>query len=131
MVATVCLLFSFFLFLFALPAFVYFIPLFVAIYLTLYRPNDLIFSIESANSPLPVRKGDVVTFAYVRTARQAIPSSIVRIRKDVTWRDVVRNWHENVPLSERKGTFRQSHNHIFLLLYALKLDKITFLPITN
>ena len=77
------------------------------------RPNGAVFAVETTSSHAAAREGDVVTFTYVRTAQQAIPSSILRIRKDVTWREVVQNWHENIPLSERQG------NHFKALLTQL------------
>lgn len=63
---------------------------------TLRRPNGTIFQIDISETPVKIKKGDIVEFSYVRHARQSAPThpTILRIRKDVTWEEVLRNWDE-------------------------------------
>lgn len=50
-----------------------------------------------------MKRGEIVTFSYFRNSRESVPESITRIRKDLTWKDVLRNWKDNVTQSEKDG----------------------------
>lgn len=60
------------------------------------RPEGESFEILRENiktEPKPVR-GDVVTFSYDKYSQKSIPVNpvILRVRKDVTWEDVLENY---------------------------------------
>jgi hypothetical protein len=59
------------------------------------RPTGTEFSVPATDVEIPTpRIGEVVTFSYETMARRDVPTNprIYRIRKDLSWEDVVANY---------------------------------------
>ena len=57
----------------------------------LNRPNGVTFQIEKENCHIEPNKGDIVTLEYESYSRKSAPvnPSVVRVRTDLRWEDVV------------------------------------------
>jgi hypothetical protein len=61
--------------------------------------------LDTPSAQISIKEGDVVTFSYEKHPKQTTPinPTIFRIRKDVTWEEVVESWKAN-PDKEFAGT---------------------------
>jgi hypothetical protein len=70
-----------------------------------YRPDGVTFAVSAQNVKPGLRPkvGDIVTFSYEDFSRKASPvnPNIYRIRADVSWKDVVRNFEEEAAFSKQ------------------------------
>ena len=68
-------------------------------------------------------KGDIVTFSYDSYARRSEPvnPSIIRIRQDMTWDDVVRNYESEAPVQDPNTGNLLSELYHFSTLFLLSL----------
>lgn len=65
------------------------------------RPSGLAFSVPASNVQLTSRpkRGDIVSFSYESYSRYAVPLhvTVFRIRQDLSWGDVIRNYLADLP----------------------------------
>eukprot|EP00026_Physarum_polycephalum_P001974 Phypoly_transcript_01978.p1 GENE.Phypoly_transcript_01978~~Phypoly_transcript_01978.p1 ORF type:complete len:752 (+),score=127.08 Phypoly_transcript_01978:45-2300(+) len=75
------------------------------IYFTLQMPNGVTFDVEYANSHVLPKKGDIVTLEYESYSRKSAPvnPTIVRIRTDLRWEDVVADFVISDPQRNAKN----------------------------
>eukprot|EP00026_Physarum_polycephalum_P001339 Phypoly_transcript_01340.p1 GENE.Phypoly_transcript_01340~~Phypoly_transcript_01340.p1 ORF type:complete len:1070 (+),score=142.73 Phypoly_transcript_01340:227-3436(+) len=64
----------------------------------LQLPDGNVFTVPSlkSHSAIKLKRGDVVTFVYTTFSRNSLPthSRILRIRSDISWEDVLRDYEE-------------------------------------
>eukprot|EP00026_Physarum_polycephalum_P001342 Phypoly_transcript_01343.p1 GENE.Phypoly_transcript_01343~~Phypoly_transcript_01343.p1 ORF type:complete len:974 (+),score=101.70 Phypoly_transcript_01343:154-3075(+) len=75
---------------------------------SLQLPDGLRFRVEEFEEGLVLAKGDIATFTYENYSRYAIPINpkIYRIRDDVTWEEVVYNFHKDMQLNFQGRTYK-------------------------
>lgn len=78
--------------------------------LTFYRPSGVTFKVPPHQFKFLAKPklGDVVTFEYESFSRSEIPKNpkICRIRKDVEWEDILRNYaRDSAQAKDLNGTF--------------------------
>lgn len=62
-----------------------------------FRPDGPTFKVGKESSNVTPREGDIVTFSFESYSRREIPVNpfVSRIRKDISWRDVLREHRRN------------------------------------
>jgi hypothetical protein len=71
------------------------------------RPNGTHFTGHIQKTKFKLKPGMIVVLQHVRNAKQLIHTvpKIIKIRKDVTWEEVLRNWRQNVYAMDYAGMF--------------------------
>eukprot|EP00026_Physarum_polycephalum_P003577 Phypoly_transcript_03590.p1 GENE.Phypoly_transcript_03590~~Phypoly_transcript_03590.p1 ORF type:complete len:736 (+),score=72.25 Phypoly_transcript_03590:158-2365(+) len=65
---------------------------------TIQLPNGTYFTGHIQKTKLKIKPGNIVVLAHIRNAKHLVHSNpkIIKIRKDITWQEVVQNWRNNV-----------------------------------
>ena len=72
-----------------------------------FSPDGVVFTLPS---PIPLKRGDIVTFTYDNYSRYAIPirPKVSRVRKDLAWEEVVAAHEQQLAQhQELSGKFMQ------------------------
>lgn len=78
------------------------------------RPHGARFSVQTKALDFTPKRGDIVTFTYDHLTNSSIPIDPVihRIRTDVLWKDVVKNYFDQHPKAQKLSgmCIRSMHN---------------------